>query len=150
MRESPKGPGSSKKKRTSSNVKAELVVAGNAGNSMPMQTPTKPEPESPATNGEAASPRCVSSDVACSPELKIETATSTTSGVEDEVAVHGASANVKSPSNDPADWSVDEVMNYLISVDPALNIHAELFRKHVSLIPLHESFKITKFSVVGN
>lgn len=82
---------------------------------------------------------CASSDVACSQELKIETATSTTT-LEDEVAVHTASSVLKSPSSDPADWSVDEVMNYLISVDSALSVHAELFRKHVSAV--HQSLAL--------
>ena len=99
-------------------------------------------PESYATIGESASSIPTPPDIACSPELKIETATSTTSGVEDEIAVHGAPANVKSPSSDPADWSVDEVMNYLISVDPALRIHAELFRKHVSQVEQFGCFEM--------
>ena len=34
-------------------------------------------------------------------------------------------------SADPEDWSVDDVMRYLISVDPDLSNQTEIFQKHV-------------------
>ncbi len=36
------------------------------------------------------------------------------------------------PSNDPHEWSIDEVVRHIGEHDHALTPHAELFRKHVS------------------
>ena len=35
-------------------------------------------------------------------------------------------------SEDPSQWTVDEVIQYISASDSGLNIHGELFRKHVS------------------
>ena len=43
-------------------------------------------------------------------------------------------------SLNPAEWSIDDVIRHLISVDASLEAHAETFRKHVSLefcLPFH-------------
>ena len=37
-------------------------------------------------------------------------------------------------SANPAEWSIDDVIRHLISVDASLETHAETFRKHVSLL----------------
>lgn len=36
----------------------------------------------------------------------------------------------KGPANE---WTIEEVIQYITATDPALGIHADLFRKHVSL-----------------
>lgn len=65
------------------------------------------------------------------PEL--ERATSTTSH---DLNAHATPTSTKMKPNclstDPADWTVDDVMHYLISVDSGLSIHSQLFQKHVS------------------
>ena len=39
----------------------------------------------------------------------------------------------KLPS-DPSEWSVEDVIQHIAFTDPALGIHADLFRTHVSFI----------------
>ncbi|XP_057373820.1 polycomb protein Scm-like [Daphnia carinata] len=58
-------------------------------------------------------------------------ATSTTSH-DNETETRGTHLNTKvsSASADPAEWSVDDVMRYLTSVDAGLSVHAQLFQKH--------------------
>lgn len=70
-----------------------------------------------------------------SPELQrpdLQRATSTTSH-EAEINALTALANTKTPCtpSDPAEWSVDDVMRYLTSVDSGLSVHSQLFQKHV-------------------
>jgi polycomb protein SCMH1 len=66
------------------------------------------------------------------PQPELQTATSTTPGHE------AISPSAKQPQtshvlpSDPAEWSVDDAMRYLSSVDSGLSIHAQLFQKHVS------------------
>lgn len=36
------------------------------------------------------------------------------------------------PKTAPSEWSIEEVIQYIAATDPALAIHADLFRKHVS------------------
>lgn len=38
------------------------------------------------------------------------------------------------PTGPPQEWSVEGVINFIADTDPALAVHAELFRKHVSFI----------------
>jgi hypothetical protein len=70
-----------------------------------------------------------------SPELQrpdLQRATSTTSHEAEIIAVT-APANIKASCtpSDPAEWSVDDVMRYLTSVDSGLSVHSQLFQKHV-------------------
>lgn len=36
---------------------------------------------------------------------------------------------------DPSEWTVDHVLHHIKQVDPALHVHSETFRKHVSMTP---------------
>lgn len=88
------------------------------------------------------------------PPLSLESATSTTS-IENEMKSPSFSDNSKAPplTSDPAEWSVDDVMRYLTSVDSGLSVHAQLFQKHVILIPHDSPIEIIKnnsSSVPGN
>lgn len=40
----------------------------------------------------------------------------------------------KLPTGPPQEWSVEGVIKFIADTDPALAIHAELFRKHVGLL----------------
>lgn len=51
---------------------------------------------------------------------ELEAATSTTH----------SEAPPKTPS-DPSEWSIEDVIQYIAFIDPALGTHADLFRKHV-------------------
>lgn len=79
------------------------------------------------------------------PPLSLESATSTTS-IENEMKSPSFSDNSKAPplTSDPAEWSVDDVMRYLTSVDSGLSVHAQLFQKHVILIPHDSPIEIIK------
>lgn len=35
------------------------------------------------------------------------------------------------PTNEPAEWTIEDVINYIALTDPVLGQHADLFRKHV-------------------
>lgn len=37
------------------------------------------------------------------------------------------------PTSSPSEWTIEEVIDYIAITDPALAIHADLFRKHVSV-----------------
>ena len=37
-------------------------------------------------------------------------------------------------SSDPTEWTIDDVMKHISETDPALAAHAELFKRHASLI----------------
>lgn len=37
-------------------------------------------------------------------------------------------------STEPAEWTIEDVIHYIALTDPALGQHADLFRKHVTLI----------------
>lgn len=37
------------------------------------------------------------------------------------------------PRSPTADWTIEEVINFISTTDPTLAVHAELFRRHVSL-----------------
>lgn len=39
-------------------------------------------------------------------------------------------------STSPNEWSVEDVIEFIAETDPALSVHAELFRKHVSFSSL--------------
>jgi len=52
----------------------------------------------------------------------LEAATSTTH----------SEAPPKTPA-DPSEWSIEDVIQHIAFIDPALGVHADLFRKHVSL-----------------
>lgn len=64
-------------------------------------------------------------------DLELHRATSTTANVL-ETSPQLVPASPRSLPIDPAEWSIDDVMRYLSSVDSALNVHAQLFHKHVS------------------
>ncbi|XP_012542526.1 polycomb protein Scm isoform X2 [Monomorium pharaonis] len=53
------------------------------------------------------------------PEL--EAATSTT---------QSETSGTRTPSTEPAEWTIEDVINYIAITDPALGQHADLFRKH--------------------
>lgn len=53
---------------------------------------------------------------------ELEAATSTTH----------SEAPPKTPA-DPSEWSIEDVIQHIAFIDPALGVHADLFRKHVSL-----------------
>ncbi len=62
----------------------------------------------------------------------LQNATSTTSyEAENDILPTIPSAKVPCISTDPAEWSVDDVMRYLTSVDSGLSVHTQLFQKHV-------------------
>jgi hypothetical protein len=52
---------------------------------------------------------------------ELEAATSTTH----------SEAPPKTPA-DPSEWSIEDVIQHIAFIDPALGVHADLFRKHVS------------------
>ncbi|KAI1294699.1 Polycomb protein SCMH1 [Halotydeus destructor] len=48
-----------------------------------------------------------------------------------EVVLPTTNLNLNAPiSNNPLDWTIPDVMKYLINVDKSLDIHADVFRKH--------------------
>ncbi len=83
------------------------------------------------------------------PEL--ERATSTTSH---DLNAHATPTSTKMKQNclstDPTDWTVDDVMHYLISVDSGLSIHSQLFQKHVSHFLRYLRLFISYFLCVDN
>lgn len=55
--------------------------------------------------------------------LELEAATSTT---------QSETSATRTPPNEPAEWTIEDVIHYIAITDPALGQHADLFRKHVS------------------
>lgn len=55
--------------------------------------------------------------------IELEAATSTT---QSETSTN------RTPSMEPAEWTIEDVIHYIAITDPALGQHADLFRKHVS------------------
>lgn len=57
-------------------------------------------------------------------------------------------------STEPAEWTIEDVIHYIALTDPALGQHADLFRKHVTLIFFSFFFlleiKIIKEEQIGN
>lgn len=49
---------------------------------------------------------------------------------------------VRIPTGPPADWGIEEVIQYITATDPALKAYAELFRTHVMS---HVAFAIPQF-----
>lgn len=82
-------------------------------------------------------------------------ATSTTShdNETDAMAPH-TNTKVDSTPADPAEWSVDDVMRYLTSVDAGLSVHAQLFQKHVMQFDLvflvHFVAQVSQIYSLGN
>lgn len=56
---------------------------------------------------------------------------------------------VRIPTGPPADWGIEEVIQYITATDPALKAYAELFRTHVmshaALSPFHNLFNAFLF-----
>ncbi|XP_015118890.1 polycomb protein Scm [Diachasma alloeum] len=75
----------------------------------------------PATNIETmiAAPSAAKQPRKSVPEL--EPATSTT---------QPEAASSRITSTEPAEWTIEEVIHYIAITDPALGVHADLFRKH--------------------
>lgn len=66
------------------------------------------------------------------PRTNLQNATSTTNNeAELSVSTVVSEPKIHCPPMDPSEWSVDDVMHYLVSVDSGLSIHAQLFQKHV-------------------
>lgn len=42
-------------------------------------------------------------------------------------------------SKEPSEWSIEDVIQYIVYIDPALGVYADLFRNHVSFLR-HLSF----------
>lgn len=38
---------------------------------------------------------------------------------------------VRIPTGPPAEWGIEEVIQYITATDPALKVYADLFRSHV-------------------
>jgi hypothetical protein len=77
------------------------------------------------------------------PELQRATSTTNTVDSHFQLPLPSSISRNFNPLSDPVDWSVDDVMRYLISVDSALTIHTELFKKHViSLIIVFNIFSM--------
>lgn len=69
------------------------------------------------------------------PRPELQRATSTTSGNDPPLngsSGGGGGVGKSILATDPAEWSVDDVMRYLASIDSALSVHSQLFQKHVS------------------
>lgn len=79
----------------------------------------------------------VASTTTSQPRPELQTATSTTCGPD--VASVAVAAEKAMPT-DPAEWSIDDVMRYLASVDSALSVHSQLFQKHVSTLAFPRAF----------
>lgn len=66
----------------------------------------------------------------------ITTTTTTTTGSASlsftGPATPTSNASSRLPTGPPQEWSVEGVINFIADTDPALAVHAELFRKHVS------------------
>lgn len=43
----------------------------------------------------------------------------------------------RTPSTEPAEWTIEDVIHYIGVTDPALGQHADLFRKHVRKYALY-------------
>lgn len=52
------------------------------------------------------------------------------------------------PTGPPQEWSVEGVINFIADTDPALAVHAELFRKHVSFTHSIETSSSTFMDVI--
>lgn len=64
------------------------------------------------------------------------TTTTTTTTGSASIAFTGpatpTSEKAKLPAGPPQEWSVEGVIKFIADTDPALAVHAEIFRKHVS------------------
>lgn len=62
--------------------------------------------------------------------------------------------NLSIPKGQPADWTIEEVIQYITATDPALAIYADLFRTHVSQLKLSSASEtnliFSLFFVIGN
>lgn len=63
----------------------------------------------------------------------ITTTTTTVSPSDTQTSSSDAIAKQKTPQGPASEWSIEDVIQYISSTDPALAVHAELFRKHVSI-----------------
>lgn len=43
---------------------------------------------------------------------------------------------VRIPTGPPADWGIEEVIQYITATDPALKVYADLFRSHVMTLKI--------------
>ncbi|XP_046440517.1 polycomb protein SCMH1-like [Daphnia pulex] len=127
-REYIKTPVSSKKKMMTS-PKTDPINSRRETVSPPHILPAESCLTTKALNGRATTLKTESSPELQRPDL--QRATSTTSH-EAEINALTALATTKAPCtpSDPAEWSVDDVMRYLTSVDSGLNVHSQLFQKH--------------------
>lgn len=41
------------------------------------------------------------------------------------------SQSPQQPKHSPSEWNIEEVIQFIAATDPALAVHADLFRKHV-------------------
>lgn len=79
---------------------------------------------------------CSSCDVKVAPQPKRkppeqEAATSTTPAEPSNISESPVASLSKIPV---PEWGIEEVIQFIESTDPGLGVHADLFRKHVSLI----------------
>lgn len=86
-----------------------------------------------STNSNYDQEENVSSTVAA-----ISTTTTTTTMGNSSISFAGitkiqtnTSSETRTKSNSPNEWSVEDVINFIAETDPALSVHADLFRKHV-------------------
>ena len=90
------------------------------------------------SNGDASVGSHKSLELSALSKPELQRATSTTNTVDGNFQLASPSSISRNfnPLSDPVDWSIEDVMRYLISVDSALSIHTELFQKHVILLVL--------------
>lgn len=98
---------------------------------------------SPAPEPAEASPRRVAGTATEPPEAMPRRASGPSAGVDDAlprkvVAPMREDATSTTPSDiparlptDPAEWSIEHVIQHIKQIDPALAVHADTFRKHV-------------------
>lgn len=81
--------------------------------------------------------------------VAITTTTTTTTGsasLSFTAAATQSSEESRMPTGPPQEWSVEGVIKFIADTDPALAVHAELFRKHVSL-PSGKQFRKKKLNL---
>lgn len=68
---------------------------------------------------------------------------------EPEMEAASSTTPTEGPSRlpiDPAEWTVEDVIQHINCVDIQLNIFADLFRKHVSFLQIFMFFKIISYN----
>jgi hypothetical protein len=91
------------------------------------ELPTFPEPEAP----QPAEMRGRTSDIRRSSDID--------SDHSKNVDCPSSSSSPAIPSGNINDWKIEDVIQYISTADNSLAVHADLFRRHVSLLLNHST-----------